>query len=420
MSPASVEGQRLHALDALRAIAMLLGIALHASLAYIPLPQPWATSDRSHSDGLAVLIFLLHSCRMPAFFLMAGFFARLAYRRRGGRAFLRDRLWRIVLPLVVAWLVVFPSIVLTWVAGAKQMGSALIPPMYRQYSSLEIANGVLTDWQEIRKAFSLGHLWFLYYLLLIYLLFFATRALLRHGETGLLAGRWMDAMAHRVALSAGGTAAVMLAIGVLLQWSGTNDGIQIPEHTLMPDPSGLLVYFLFFALGWALHRAPGLLEPLGARPLRSALAFSVTGLILLGSAEWSKTHPHPLLERLWLFGYAAIMWWGMTALLGCCLRWFRHPSAAWRYLADASYWLYLVHLPLVTGLQVALYPLPWNWAAKFAVVLAGTTALSLAGYALLVRSTVIGAALNGRRYPRWSAAVVERAQVPLAALGDQR
>lgn len=399
---------------------MLLGIALHASLAYIPLPQPWAVSDRSHSDALAVLIFLLHSCRMPAFFLMAGFFARLVYHRKGGHAFLRDRLRRILVPLIAAWMVVFPLIVLSWVAGAKQMESALIAPQYRQYSSLEIAIGVLTDGQEVRKAFSLGHLWFLYYLLLIYVVFFAAHALLRSSGLGALARQWTDSAARRLALSRTGSTMAILSIGILLQWSGTNDGIQIPEHTLMPDPSGLLVYFASFALGWSLHRAPSLLAPLGAHPWRGGIAFGITGLILLVAAEWSKAHPHPWLLRVWLFGYAAAMWWGMTALLGVCLQHFRHPSAAWRYWADASYWLYLAHLPLVTGLQVALYPLSWNWAAKFAVVLVGTTAVSLAAYALCVRSTVIGAVLNGRRYPRWGVPAVEHAQRPLAALGDQR
>jgi peptidoglycan/LPS O-acetylase OafA/YrhL len=71
-----------------------------------------------------------------------------------------------------------------------------------------------------------------------------------------------------------------------------------------------------------------------------------------------------------------------------------------RYLSDASYWLYIMHMPVVVGLQFALLPVPLPALAKIPIVLALAVAILIASYDLMVRPTWIGALLNGRRYPR--------------------
>jgi glucan biosynthesis protein C len=71
------------------------------------------------------------------------------------------------------------------------------------------------------------------------------------------------------------------------------------------------------------------------------------------------------------------------------------PAA--RYLADASYWIYLVHLPIVITLAGLLAHTTLPVFVKFIVVFGGTTASCIASYRLFVRSTPIGWLLNGRR-----------------------
>ena len=68
-----------------------------------------------------------------------------------------------------------------------------------------------------------------------------------------------------------------------------------------------------------------------------------------------------------------------------------------RWLADASYWVYLVHLPLLFAIQYRLLDIPLHWTAKFALSTAATLALSFASYQWLVRHTAIGRLLNGPR-----------------------
>jgi len=68
-----------------------------------------------------------------------------------------------------------------------------------------------------------------------------------------------------------------------------------------------------------------------------------------------------------------------------------------RFLADASYWIYLVHLPVEIWLQAVLVGWdvgPW---LKYGVVVLVSMALGLTTYRAFVRYSPIGWVLNGPR-----------------------
>ena len=167
MNPASHD-TRLHALDAVRGFALLLGVVLHAAMSYLPGFDVWPLADRSPSQTLGVTFFVIHVFRMTLFFVLAGFFARMVFHRRGVRAFIRDRATRIVVPLVVGWVVFFPMTAAAIMWGAAP-GRSLTPPPASEMPLLP---------------FPLTHLWFLYVLVLLY------------------AGRWRSAKASSSAWTA--------------------------------------------------------------------------------------------------------------------------------------------------------------------------------------------------------------------------
>ena len=110
--------ERLHALDAVRGFALVLGIFFHATMSFLPSEGPtWMISDPQRSPLLGGAFFTLHIFRMTTFFIIAGFFARMLFHRRGLAGFARDRGKRIALPLVVGWLPVFALIVGATIAG---------------------------------------------------------------------------------------------------------------------------------------------------------------------------------------------------------------------------------------------------------------------------------------------------------------
>ena len=56
--------ERLHALDAVRGFALLLGIILHATGSFISTPTRfWIIQDTHPSMTLAVLFFAIHVCQ---------------------------------------------------------------------------------------------------------------------------------------------------------------------------------------------------------------------------------------------------------------------------------------------------------------------------------------------------------------------
>ena len=98
---------RRHDLDALRAFAMLLGIVLHAALAFAPIP--WTVKDSQQSDFFYVLFACIHGFRMPLFFMLSGFFTSMLWRKRGLASLVKHRFKRIFLPLVIGCLTIVPA-----------------------------------------------------------------------------------------------------------------------------------------------------------------------------------------------------------------------------------------------------------------------------------------------------------------------
>ncbi|MEW4488207.1 acyltransferase family protein [Thalassoglobus sp. JC818] len=105
---------RRHDLDALRAFAMLLGIALHAALSFTPLP--WPVQDENQSPMFGLFMSLVHGFRMPLFFVMSGFFTAMLWRKRGLKALLQHRFKRIFLPLLLGLATIIPltNVIMIW------------------------------------------------------------------------------------------------------------------------------------------------------------------------------------------------------------------------------------------------------------------------------------------------------------------
>jgi peptidoglycan/LPS O-acetylase OafA/YrhL len=95
--------------------------------------------------------------------------------------------------------------------------------------------------------------------------------------------------------------------------------------------------------------------------------------------------------------YALAVWGATLGLIGAAVRFMPRKNRAIRYVADASYWIYIVHIPVLLVLQAALQPLSLPWFAKYPLTLAIAFAIMFVSYELFVRYSWIGAILNGRK-----------------------
>ena len=392
---ATTSNQRLDFLDSARAFALLLGIVFHAGLSFIPVFIGWAVMDVSTSPVVSVFTLVSHSFRMPLFFLMAGFFGHMVFHRKGAGAFIGSRLKRIAVPFAVGWFVLYPLIVSGWVMGGQSLAG-----------NVDILGGLKAGFEKLELLpaglWTGTHLWFLYYLLLAQAGVLVLRAICRATGAHAALARWADAALTRTVGSWIAWPVLVLPTAGCL-WFMTHWGLDTPDRSLTPQLPTLLIYGGFFSFGWLLHRLPGRVERLAqitpGRVLMGAVAIGTA--IVLAEFQHEIGHPSWLLARAgFVVSYALMMWSLVVLTLGVAKRLLDRPSPVVRYVSDASYWLYLVHLPIVVWLQVAVAEWPLHWSLKLVGVSIVTVGISLLAYDLLVRDTWIGAILNGRRKPR--------------------
>lgn len=387
--------ERLHALDALRAIAMLLGIALHATLAYLPeVFAPWPADDPSGSPLFYVLFAVIHLFRMEVFFFMAGFFGCLLLARDGPRRSAANRARRIALPLLLGMCTVIPLTSLVWAWGLNlRLPEADRVSLAEAFGNYLQVRGPIGWLQPI-------HLWFLEHLLVLYAI-----ATLGHAICGRV--RPLRAVAETIVtvwawFVRKGLAAVpltLLGFVLLLLQPGPGADTQI---TWYPPPHIVAYYSVYFLAGWLLYRRRADLPGLARFWIAQLTIAIILGMLFLtasarywqalGSATSGDLSQHFIIAQAIAAPATACF---VVSITGLFLRGFQRPSPTMRYIADSAYWMYIIHLPLVIAINWMLYPLPAPAIVKFTLVCLAAFAIMLASYHLFVRYTWIGVLLNG-------------------------
>lgn len=386
---------RYHDLDSLRAFVMFVGLLLHAALPFKATDVgPYSIAYPQQHWSADATVFALRDFRTQTFFLLAGFFSALLCHRRGLRGMLANRFNRLVLPLGLAVVLIAPTIYL----------------MFRQYlqTHAPARPGVFPDeplWSRIAPT---EHLWFLYYLVLCYVPLLALRALpasVRRGE----------ALFRRV-VAWRGRAAVLALVAVpalygMPQWLPDGPGGWTPSVAVWAYDGG------FFLFGWLLYRHRDLLPDFGRGWLPALVVANLVVLPLMVrltlTGYWTEAGGgelpgyFPLQKFATLYLGALYTWLMIQGLVGAFQRLFARQSVWGRYVADSSFWVFLVGNPVQLGLEMfVLADLRVPGVVKFVLDVVLATAVLLVSYQLFVRNTVLGLILNGPRKRPATAAVM--------------
>jgi glucan biosynthesis protein C len=78
-------------------------------------------------------------------------------------------------------------------------------------------------------------------------------------------------------------------------------------------------------------------------------------------------------------------------------RYFNKQSSIVRMISDSSYWIYIVHLPLLWCIQFVLLDYDWPMLVEFFVSTFSTIIIGFVSYLIFVRWTPVGWLLNGKK-----------------------
>jgi glucans biosynthesis protein C len=383
--------ERIHYFDNLRALAMLLGLFLHAGLAYAdPAQNIWLATDRQSSRLIDIAIWFVHLFRMALFFLISGYFAKLLVARRGVKGFLINRVVRVAIPFLVFW-----PILLIAMGAVFFFGFSFVDPAAGMMGLIQQA-AKTTD-APAPTSVSTMHLWFLYYLFMFSLV---TAALVRFDWRHLKVPnrKWLFSKQW------------LLTLAPLLLVPGTIAGNfpMVAPESFVPAWWPFAFYGIFYWAGWKLREHEHeVLDRLQSWWLPLAvvcgLGFATYYLLLpelsISSLAELRNPPQPASRQLLLLGllgaYLSTILVAFSLLLG--RKYLASRSVIMRVISDASYWTYLIHLPIVLFLQTLLIEVSLNVWLKLMIVISATLFVSLTTYVVFVRYTPVGWLLNGKR-----------------------
>lgn len=414
---------RLHYMDSLRAVAMFLGLVLHATVVF----ALWtADVNRPHDEPSKILHYtfeFIHLFRMQLFFLVAGFFSVMVCQKRGAASFAKNRFKRIVIPFVLCVLLLQPLAAAQYMVDVVGEGESLAS---RYFEFLLNPEYILTEQRFTGNWF--WHFWFLHMLIYYIGAFLIGNFVVKKLNLKLaFVPRLLTVLSGK-----GGVLILALVTFPCLMFSPAFG--EVPTIGTAPDT--VIYYGLFFTMGIMLFANQTALDRFVGNIKFHLIPFVICACILIPLIDEIrlKTPPEVMLQNLSLYtgveaeasligsfpvvqnpfnftgltasfewylmnilrAYTA--WCGVFLFIALFKRFFSAQSALGRYAADSAYFIYLIHFPIQLIMSEYLRDSIESSIACFWICLLGSTALCVVLYHLMCRATPIGTLLSGRRY----------------------
>ena len=368
--------RREHHWDALRALLMLLGLPYHVALAYHigdGNGQAWIVNAHEGAPLFAGFAQFIHFFRMPAFFLIAGYFTALLLTRREPGIWLQGRFKRLGIPLLVTLVTLNPLLNIACELSNFPLDDAIRSWLFNSSKS---------------GGYWIRHLWFL-----IVLLYYSLAAValvswlpgLRTRQVSPDKDSWLANHFTPFWFALAAIVALWEAVSIELFYMG-GLATNVPQQIFRLDE--MLQYLPYFLIGAVLARMP----LTRARLYCLSPAITMAGVVFAGLALLYAKGLWPPYGRLLSIVAALCLTQPVLAVL-------RHmadtPSAIVRQMVDASFVIYLFHLPILCWLVVLFVPVAMPVVLKAILVLLLTFALSWAAWEVVSRSNVLRLLYDG-------------------------
>lgn len=331
-------GSRLFFVDYLRAAIITLVILHHLSVIYAANIGFYYLEPTKDTLAIIVLVFFQlfnQAWFMGFFFLISGYFTPSSYDRKGPRQFLKDRLIRLGIPLVMFTFVLNPF--------TEYIGISHIPETLLLGAGIKLP----LTWQNYPTFVSPGPLWFVAMLLVFDLGYAAWRA------SSIKAKVWQVENRPLPNYRTIGAFILLLAFTSYI----VRIFIRIGQYVLyFPTLGYLPEYVSFFLVGMVAFRNDWLRKISNSMAKRvftvaviaSVILFpiSLSGGRFLGGGYWqSATY------ALWDSTFSVGVSMGLVVLFR---RFLDLRGRLWRLLSGQYYAVYVVHIPVIITLAATV------------------------------------------------------------------
>lgn len=307
----------------------------------------WHIKNSELSEFLEWPMLFMGQWRMSLIFLISGVGVYLAMGYRSARKFAKDRLKRILLPLVVGMLLVVPPQVYV-----ERLAQGNERSYWEFYPSV-------FDLQPYPEGnFSWHHLWYLAYLFTYCMLLLPLLSYLRQRPLQLEGVKnWMVLVLP----------ALWLGMGELLLRPHFP-----PTNALIDDWANHFLYVSIFLSGVVIISSPILQEKiLQLRTYSLTLAIALTALLYVH--YWLPEQEYAAWElQLYHVLRGGNRWLWLMSLLGYAMRYLSKPSSYLKEANEMVYPFYILHQTVIVVLGYFIKDLPWPVALKFCFLVLAT------------------------------------------------
>lgn len=346
--------ERLYYMDAMRSILMLLGVVLHTANIYMT-SASWAIHDTTSSEFFDWINYLIHLFRMPAFFIVSGFFCHMTLTGYGSPQFLKLRLPRIVVPILT-------------VALTLNTVEMYLIKEFRQESNFLATILSPSYWLD---GGWVSHLWFLNNLAV----YFVIAALSYYLFGGWLV-RLMEKVRANTAITIGGFYLLLLPLVTYgMDLVVLRGGVAFPAPLGFINSFEIAHYAGFFFFGVFLGAHRNLIEDFSKLKPWFIPIFLASIYVV---SSFPVENPSLIQKVILRYVEALLPWAGCVLCFSFFKKYFNYRHKVFVYLSDASYTVYLFHHVCVIAFGILILNFDLNVFAKFAIVLSLTILVTLA------------------------------------------
>lgn len=350
---------RRHDIDAMRAIAFALLILYHLCMFYVA-DWGWHVKSVHLATWLQFPMLFVNRWRMDLIFMISGIAAAFLLKTDHVWRFVRQRNWRLMLPLLFGMAVVVPI-----QPYAQGVSNGLVKPGFVQFvvdyfGGKSWPKNAFDGWQF---GFTWNHLWYLFYLW-VYTLILSLLAKPLASATGRrLTAMFTGLRGWRLMVL---PALPFLIYTVTLQDRFPDNGDFI--HDWYRNP----VYFTIFLYGYLVARDAGFwAEAMRLRKTSLTAALMIFVPYLLLGQFLPDDAPHWQVIVIWTLR-VAYMWTMLLAILGWAHALLNRPFRWLPWATESVYPWYMLHQSLIIGIAYWLIPYKLGPVLEPLLVLAGT------------------------------------------------